>query len=363
MGAATTLVLTIALTGMSGTDAPPARPTPTPAAPTVLRLHLDPAGSDARDGASPARAVATLARVQQIIAAARPSTDVEVRIKQGVYPTAPLTWNTYVPGRSISFLPADHRYGGDLTGIAGRPVFRGTGTAGFWFRAEPPPSGLPPETSLRFYYLQVEQYASGGIMFDGGTARSAAGLLGARTGGVNGNTVYGMRFRAIGSKHVPAAVGYGAVDLINSRRNIIEKNEFTDIENRGTPDQAALVHGVYLAHLSSDNIIRRNTFTGISGDPVRTRNASGRNQISGNTFVRAGSKAYFSDWYQRQASPTSPRECASVGNKFHGNTLTSGYRGPVQTWAATPGSTTSPGGPGCGTGPVQRVTAWDNHAG
>ncbi|MFC0037040.1 right-handed parallel beta-helix repeat-containing protein [Actinomadura rayongensis] len=363
-GAGGSLLVSVVLTGMaSGGDRREPHLAPSTAgAPPVFRVYLDAAGSDAADGRDPAHAVASLARAQQIIAAARPKADVEVRIRRGVYSSPPLNWKTYVPGHSISFLPADYRYGGDLTGIAGRPIFRGTGGIGFWLRAEPPPAGTG-DTALRFYYLQLERYSSGGIMFDGGTRPSPAGVLVGGPTGVNGNTVYGVRFAAIGSKHVPTALGYGAIDLVNSQRNIIEQNEFADIENGGDPAQAALVHGVYLAHRSSGNIIRGNRFDGVSGDPIRTRNASGGNKVSGNVFVRAGSKAFFSDWFQRRADASAPRECASLENRFYDNTLTSGYNGPVRTWSASPGSDTSTGGTGCEPEPAQRVLAWGNRTG
>lgn len=323
----------------------------------VLRVYLDPAGADTNNGLSPSTPVVGLARAQQVVAQAKPNVDVEIRVKAGVYTAAPVTWTTYVPGHTISFLPADYTYGRGSDAIKARPVFRGDGSNGFWFRAELPEGHAGGDTRLRFYYLQVEQYSNGGIMLDGGTKTGTQGMIAGASRGVNGNTIYGMYFRAIGSKHTRAGVGFGAVDLINSQNNIIEANDFVEIENSGALDQQALIHGVYLAHFSSGNSIRGNRFTTVSGDPIRTRNGSNSNTITANVFTRAGSKAYFSDWFQRSGEA---RECASLENRFYANTLSSGYTGAISAWTVSPGGRTFTGGPGCNPEPTERVISWDN---
>jgi hypothetical protein len=329
-------------------------------APGVFRVYLDPTGSDANDGRSPTSAVQSLAQVQRVIAAARPASDVEVRIKQGTYVASPLEWTTYVPGRSITFLPIDYDYGEGVTGFAGRPIFRGNGSAGFWFRATLPSGDSGGDTRLRFYYLQVERYSSGGIMFDGGTAESVAGLMRSRTAGMNGNTVYGMHFRLIGSKHVPSGVGFGALDLVNARNNVIQLNQFAQIENRSASGEAELVHGVYMAHHSSGNKVRDNRFTKVSGDPIRTRNKSGDNQIFRNIFVRSGFKAFFSDWFISAAKSHQTRECESRGNSFYANKLISGYTKRIAVWSAAPDGGDHSSAADCGSDTQKRVLVWDN---
>ena len=328
-------------------------------APDVFRVYLDPAGSDANDGRSPSSAVQSLAQIQRLVAAARPSSDVEVRIKQGTYVASPLEWTTFVPGRSITFLPIDYEYGEGVTGFAGRPIFRGNGSAGFWFRATLPEGSRGGDTRLRFYYLQVERYSSGGIMFDGGTVEGA-GLTRARTAGMNANTVYGMNFRLLGSRHVSSGVGFGAVDLVNARNNVIQLNQFTQIENRLSSGEAELVHGVYLAHHSSGNKIRDNRFRAISGDPIRTRNSSGDNQIFRNVFIRSGYKAFFSDWFISAAKSRQTRECESRGNRFYANRLISGYRKRVEAWSASPHGGDHSSTAECGNDTQERVLTWGN---
>jgi Right handed beta helix region len=328
----------------------------------AFHVYLDPAGSDANDGGAPERPIHSLARAQEVIAAARPKTDVEVRIKQGRYVAPPVKWSTYIPNHTITFLPLDYEFGEGRAGISGLPVFRGDGSNGFWFKAEPAP-GHQGDTRLGFYFLQVEGYNAGGLIFDGGTEVSGRRIRGVDQLGVNGNTVYGMVFRGLGSKHVPGGVGYGAIDLVNSRNNVIQDNKFGNLENVGGRAEMALIHGVYLSHQSTGNQISGNHFHRISGDPVRTRNSSNENKIYDNIFERAGSNAYFSDWFAddpRVVGDGDGVECASTGNTFYRNRLISGYRGPVKAWWVRPGEP-SHAEPACGSGGATRVHVWGNH--
>jgi hypothetical protein len=323
----------------------------------VFRVYLAPDGSDNNDGTGPDRAVRSLDAAQRVIAAARPGTDVEVRIQHGTYVAPPVQWTTYVPGHTITFLPIDYELGEGTAGIGSRPVFRGDGRNGFWLRATQQPAGAP----LSFYFLQVEGYSSGGIAFDGAPAPGTR----QDTAPATGNTVYGMAFRRLGSKYVRSGVGYGAIDLINSRNNVIQNNSFEYLENLGNAGQENLVHGVYLSHHSSSNLIRNNRFLLISGDPIRTRDDSNENKIFANTFTRTGASAYFSDWFFTTDHPkkhTAAVECASRANAFYNNKLNSGYRGRVDVlWISPLGN--SYAASGCDNNGQGRVHAWGNQAG
>ncbi|HEX6468122.1 MAG TPA: right-handed parallel beta-helix repeat-containing protein [Streptosporangiaceae bacterium] len=324
---------------------------------TVLRVYLAPDGSDSNDGTAQDRAVRTLDAVQRVIAAARPDTDVEVRIQHGTYVAAPVQWTTYVPGHTITFLPIDYEFGEGAAGIGSRPIFRGDGRNGFWLRATQQPAGAP----LSFYFLQVEGYSAGAIAFDGAPATGTR----QNTAPATGNTVYGMAFRRLGSKYVRSGVGYGAIDLINSRDNVIQNNSFEYLENIGGSARQNLVHGVYLSHHSSNNLIRNNRFLQISGDPIRARDDSNENKIFANTFTRTGASAYFSDWFFTGGRPkknTGPVECASRANAFYDNTLNSGYRGRIDVlWISPLGDAYAASG--CDNNGQGRVHAWGNQAG
>lgn len=354
------LVLALLLSGAiplahaAAPDAPDATAAP-------FRVYVSPDGSDADSGLSPASAVRTLAGAHAVLQAAAPTTDVEVRIRQGTYVAPPATWTFLVPGHTVTFLPIDYEYGEGVGGIAGRPVFRGDGTSGFWLTAQLPAGHSGGNVGLRFYYLQVERYDLGGLKIDGGI-KTVDGIRRPATGGHNGNTVFGMNFHRLGSAWAGPAYGFGAIDLVNSRQNLIRNNHFVNLEN--TASRAAALHGVYLAHHSSANTVAANRFEKISGDPIRTRNDSNDNDLFDNVLRRTGETAQYTDWFcdtdcaQRH---NKSRECASHGNRFHENDNVSDYSGGrIGDWGVMPGDINYAGGPGCSNDGQRRIRTWDN---
>ncbi|GAA3435155.1 right-handed parallel beta-helix repeat-containing protein [Kutzneria kofuensis] len=347
--------LTFLLTGVAQAD-----PAPPP-----FTVYLDPAGSDANNGLSTSTAVRTLARAQDVITAARPQADVQVRIKQGTYTAPTTTWTFVVPGHTVTFMPVDYQYGGGIDDIAGRPVFRGNGTAGYWFKGRMPDSATAGgDGGLRFYYLQVQDYSEGGIALAGRTTTdSATNLRVPADAGFNHNKVFGLEFVDIGSKWSSAGYAYGGVDLVNSSDNVVQNNHFVHLENAG--GDADLLHGVYLAHGSSRNVVSGNQFAYVSGDPVRVRNGSDDNDVYGNTLTRSGQRGLLSDWFCDTTtgcvSPGHPRECASHGNLFHDNDNVSGYDGSsISNWATIVGDLDYAGGAPCSLGGEARIRTWGN---
>jgi len=332
------------------------------AVPTVFTVYMSPSGADTNDGLSAASAVHTLTRVHQVLVAERPAVDVEVRISQGTYVAPQTTWSFYVPGRFVSFMPIDYEIGESRDGIAGLPVLRSNGTAGWWMAARLPSGHPGGDTNLRFYYLQVEGYSTGGLYINGGTQTNAQGITVPSTAGANHNTLYGMVFQNLGSTHNASGFGYGAVDLVNSSDNFIRNNHFRYNENTGP--NAGLIHGIYLAHWSKRNIIASNRFSFISGGPMRTRNDSNGNDIYTNTFERAGGAAY-SEWFCDAAcvaaNPGHGRECASHGNVFHENAVVSSYSGGApNTWTLAPPGIDLTGGAGCDNEAQKRLRTYGN---
>lgn len=333
---------------------------PAYADPAVLTVWVSAAGSDSNDGtrASP---VKTLARVQQILRTAAPDADVEVRIDQGTYLAGTTSWDHYIPGHFITFLPADYEIGGNVDSFAGRPVFRSNGQPGYWFVAKVPAghTGGNVMSRLRFYYLQVEYYGQGGILFAGET-QDVDGFR-VPTVGLNGNYVYGMKFEHLGSVW-GNGVGYGGVSPLNSSGNTIANNHFRYLEN--VSPQEAAVHGIYALHGSDNNVVRNNSFYVVSGHPMRVRNQSNGNNVYANTFTGTGGAAY-SEWFCdpacQAANPGAPLECASSGNVFHNNTLVSRYGGGtlLEYWLY-PAGMTNPGPDGCPALPGPRVTTYGN---
>ncbi len=100
VGFATATVPAFATTGQRGT---------TPATPT-LTIYLAPAnkgGSDSHTGLTTASPILTLTRAQQVLAQKKPNTDVQVRIDEGTYVAGETDWTFYIPGHTISFMPAE----------------------------------------------------------------------------------------------------------------------------------------------------------------------------------------------------------------------------------------------------------------
>lgn len=328
----------------------------------VQTIYVNAAGTDAASGATAATAVRTLARVQQLVAAGPADRDVEVRIHAGTYVAAGLTWDTYRPGRTISFMPDDYTIGEGRDGIAALPVFQNApgGAPGHWFYACLPGAGRPLTEGgtggLRFYYLQVQRYSSGGLSLDGSagtcgggyTPSSGPGLPSAR--GLNGNTVFGMVFTALGNTYsggncAGGFCGYGGVVLTESSGNRIENNHFVDLRNV----EASYIHAVYVTHKSSSNRFTANNVTGVSSDPVKVRDASNFNSFENNRFGANG--------WPRSTTPgvhyleeVGASECSSYHNRFAYNdlgTYLTGSTADLPVRHLSPGGDTWPGPAGC----------------
>lgn len=291
-----------------GTDAEAGADAGPDAAVDCPRLYyLDPAGDDARDGRSPAAAVLSLARIQELLRADPPPCDVEVEIAAGTYHRETVVWQATWPDRRITFRAADR---------LDRPIFDGCTAAGscpggtfFTLRA-----ALGEPTNLHWWYLRVRNYQ---------TAISLNGDRDRTTGSNGRNRIYGCYFERIGNVFDDAVEPSTAcVRLVNSDDNEIENNHFIDVVN--TRD-GALIHGIYAAHMSDRNVIRSNRFLRSTGDPIRLRDYSNDNVITDNELIRVGSFAGYTDWYcdhDARTDCTKPTpECPSWNNQFRDNTL------------------------------------------
>lgn len=315
-----------------------------------FRLYVAPDGLSSNDGLTPQTPVASLESAEYRLRQHDVDTDVEIRIAPGTYTLGQTTWSTYIDGHTISFMPADYAYGNSLP-ASGRPVFRSDRSGGYWLWAKLPSGHPGGDIGLRFYYLRVMGYSQGGLAIIGPTEMDADRRVGAGTG-MNGNVVFGMRFDYIGTKYNSATVGYGGLVMWNSSHNSIRNNHFTYNINIGEDDN--LIHGVYLSHESTNNLVEANAFRYITGHPVNVRNDSNRNVVRDNVFERAGHSGggYFSDWscgdWCVSKYPGHPRECPSHGNEFVYNELLGSYDGGYEAgFIRQPGDASYIGGPGC----------------
>ena len=277
----------------------------------VLKLYMSPTGNDAWSGLSEVEAVGTLARVHAVLKALAPVDVVEVHIATGLYLGQTVQW-TFCNGRPITFTPLN--FGNQ------RPVFDGQG-ADIWFGLS---ASAGADTNLRFRYLKVQNY-NNAITFKGNRNDP--------NGWNGGNELYGMYFYRIGGRYSRDGSSTSAVGFQNSRNNRVVNSHFINVENFDA--SAGAIHALYVAHYSSGNIIERNRFADINGDPVKTRDASNDNRVVSNEFYRTGRDAFYLDAFCEASRPDCTKrspECPSVGNEFRYNNLHGGYYGGVATF-------------------------------
>jgi hypothetical protein len=325
------------------------------ARPGNVAIYLAPAsqgGKDSNTGLTSSSPILTLAHAQQVLTKLNPTGNVTIRIKQGTYVASAITWSFYVPGHTVSFMPANYTGGGRPPG--GDPVFadptaNGTHVGQTWFTAILPPAPSPlhngGNTGLRFYYLDIEDYTQG-ISFNGQAGHSWHNqtFYVQPSAGVNDNDVSGMTFNDIGDSFAPSQTGYGVILFTDSSDDAISNNTFDDIYNSGDTDQ---LHALYITHFSSSNTVDKNLFENTNGEAVKVRDRSNFNDIFSNTFKATGGvAAYLDDFCDQQcvngASPKKYRECASYGNRFADNTIETGA-----WWDLIPPGETYAGGAPC----------------
>jgi Right handed beta helix region len=330
------------------------------AAASTFHVYLAPSakgGSDRHTGLTTSSPVLTLARAQQVLEQHRPAGNVVVLIEQGTYVAGQTTWQFYVPGHMITFMPINYTVGHHRP-PGGDPVFadpktrNGTHVGQTWFTAVLPPAPSPlhhgGSTRLRFYYLAIEDYTQA-ISFNGlgGHSGHNKTFYIQENAGLNGNDVSGMTFYDIGDLYAPVpppGAGYGVILFTNSSHDTIYNNTFDHIRNSGDHDE---LHGLYITHFSSNNTADKNLFEDTNGEPVKVRDRSNYNNVFSNRFDSTGGvAAYLDDFCDatcvRTADTKKYRECASYGNRFEFNTI---EPGPIVD-LIPPGEHYA-GGPGC----------------
>ncbi|WP_133160928.1 hypothetical protein [Pseudomonas laurylsulfativorans] len=108
------------------------------------------------------------------------------------------------------------------------------------------------------------------------------------------NKIYNMRFENIGQTSPDSPPSTAVIRFVNSRQNDVSGNEFINIKN---VQSCGLLHAVYLAHHSSENLIKRNTFTNLCGSPIRIRDDSNYNKIQLNKFRNIQTIEAMDEWF------------------------------------------------------------------
>jgi hypothetical protein len=197
------------------------------------------------------------------------------------------------------------KHGGDE-----RPTFDGSGKAGYFFKLANE-TGKPTNITLDGFV--VKNYVTA-ITFNGNRMNPAQSN--------GGNVIKNMLFQNIGDI---AKTGSGpstaAIRFVNSDGNKIIANKFIHIRNNV---RCELLHSVYIAHGSTENIISDNEFYDGCGVTIKVRDSSNNNQIMRNKFVAQETQAAFADAYCKSGPSgncTEGPECPSWGNVFSDNTI------------------------------------------
>ena len=301
-----------------------------------IEIYISPEGVDSADGSRSDLAVKSLDRVKSIF---KTSGDigsgdvVDVIFMPGKYHGLSVVWDVFKVGVSINFRPYKN---GD------KVIVDGGGGSGKFFvfrlNKEIVNAGLL-ETNISFKRIHLMNYCEG-ISF--GDWKSDVT--------VTNNKIEGVIFQNIGSKYDPVRVVVdgvaipngscvAAVRLQNSRKNILLKNKFINIENLPQRQTKVgkygplLMHSIYISDDASDNIIRANQFKNFTGSPIRIRNGSDGTRVIDNKFeqpvyVSMSNGGYVmkavSQWYCNQEVKECIHrdpECPSLGTILSGNSI------------------------------------------
>ncbi len=265
-------------------------------------IFVGPSGANGASGASADEPVADLqAAVDKGLAGVEPKRKIVVRVLPGAFrgQTLKITTDPARYGR-IEIVRADAK---------SRPVFDGDGSTAPWLSVA---AGDAGGGSITVEGLEIRSYS---------TAINLAGSRDMPDRSVTDVTIRNNVFRNIGQQSERQKnPSTAAVRLVNADRIEIINNQFLDIRNR---ERCGLLHALYIAHGSTGNLIKGNTFQNACGDAVRFRDGSGGNRVEGNTFVDAWANAAVSDWYcesdTRDDCSKKYKECPSFGNSVVAN--------------------------------------------
>lgn len=207
-------------------------------------------------------------------------------------------------------------------------IFDGDDKGGTWLTVLPLPTNL---SNLKIVGLTIRNYE---------TAIDIKGNRNRGTVWVGGIEIRENIFSKIGDiARTGAYPSTAAIRLVNSDKNYIVKNTFREIKNI---KQCALLHAIYVAHGSTDNVIEENTFEDSCGDAVRFRDQSNNNIVRRNIFIDAWSRSPISDWFcnksKRDDCTKSSGECPSSNIQIEANQIITKDRPAIDLFIAYGGA-------------------------
>jgi len=272
----------------------------------TLDVYVSPSGVDTANGMRAEAPVASLARVQDIVAEnAQGYDEVRVLFAPGIYRGQGVEWRTF-PGVWTRFQPSSRK---------GAVIFDGQGgqQSVFFQGLAPIPTNDAPPVSMKLSFsgLTIRNYCEGISL--------KAWADDVRRPGGRDVVVTESRFENIGSKFDPVKVNKrprgnctAAVRLQGVGHGKIEGNKFQNIVNLFGNQTGSKkfgrgqLHAIYIANMSQDNKIIGNHFDNFSGDPIRIRDKSDRTEVSRNIFgspsdnTKPGEIHAISQWYCNQ---------------------------------------------------------------
>ncbi|MGM9488994.1 right-handed parallel beta-helix repeat-containing protein [Ideonella sp. YS5] len=270
-------------------------------------IHMATNGDDARDGRTPASAVASLGRAFDLALSDPRGKSEAMRIVVGT--------GTY-KGQAVVLDGA--RLGREVTVIGAAsepkdfPTFVGDDDHRTWLLLK---SDKGQRTGLTIQALEIRGYA---------TAISLEGNRDAVDKFNSGTTIRRNVFSHIGSVDLKSSeLSTAAIRFVNSQDNVVEDNFFATIRNKEAK-QCGGLHAIYLAHFSSRNRIKGNTFQDACGSVIKLRDRSNDNVIENNRFKKVEDAPVIEEWFcdkdARKDCTKKLGECPSTGNRQQGNT-------------------------------------------
>lgn len=350
-------------------------------------MYMRSNGSDRHSGISNSLAVRSLTRVHALVRElilADPSTDIEVHIAPGTYRStmyydyrAKWPSNDTMQHATITFMPApaapalsipSSSSSSSLPASPPWPVtFDGCNTAAgpcpggtFFdmFFSVPRADGAPRATNMVFQGLHMTNFSQG-IVFTGckvirghcpnSNISHHEHNLNGPSYSLSSNTIRDCWFERMGNVfNTSLCPCCGAVATVHTHHSLFTGNLFTDVVGiqRGVwpsgakkPDPgwyaAEHMHAFYLSNNSTRNNITNNIIVRAMGDPIRIRDSSSFNQITGNTFSQAGAESAFEEWFcdlrvDKKVCANHTAQCPSWQNNFSNNLLDGNFAcGPL----------------------------------
>lgn len=267
-------------------------------------IYLGPAATAKADGKSPQSALPTL---QDALVLAQDkfkegSVNVTIRVLPGRYVAQSATTAGAAPGGSLTIAAVED---------AGRPVFDGGDQDLTWLTVT---GRVGQPANLKVFGLRIQNYL---------TAITLNGSRNRLNNAVSKVVIRNNFFEGIGQrKRGTGKPSTAVIRLVNGDDNSIVNNRFIQFRN---VEKCSLLHGIYLAHNSTGNLVKDNQFEDGCGDAIRFRDGSGGNQVEDNRFTDAWAGSPISDWYcdasGRDDCTKQSGECPSLDNTLSRNQL------------------------------------------